>query len=224
MTKVFRRCWFMVWINFSLDVTKGFSGFLVKTVESARGWLRLSDLSHGKFYFYYPLKLRKAGALVILTGSLPPVCYMLHWFLGSLGIWWGGCHPVNPYSVYFSHWFTLDLIINTDCCVIYLWYHVFVQENLLKKPLGHQYCRQQLYSKRINRLFSIAGGNSSGSLWLTQAFEPFPREVLLLLSPNTHQSLTQLTLKRAYSNAEILNSYLYSATPVFREWQKRDSS
>jgi hypothetical protein len=69
----------------------------------------------------------------------------------------------------------------------------------------------------MNWLFSIGGGNGSGSLWLTQAFGLFPREVLFLLSPKTHQSLTKLTLKRAYNNAEILNSYLYSATPVFRE-------
>jgi len=95
---------------------------------------------------------------------------------------------------------------------------------LTQESIGHQYSRHQLYTKRINWLFSIAGGNGSGSLWLTQAFGPFPREVLFLLSPKTHQSLTQLTLKRAYSNAEILNSYLYSATPVLREWQKRDSS
>jgi hypothetical protein len=38
------------------------------------------------FYFYYPLKLRRAGALAILTSSLPPVCHLLHKFLGSLGI------------------------------------------------------------------------------------------------------------------------------------------
>jgi hypothetical protein len=38
-------------------VTKGFSGFLVKTVVSASASLRLGGLSHGKFYFYYPLKL-----------------------------------------------------------------------------------------------------------------------------------------------------------------------
>jgi len=68
------------------EVTKGFSGFLVKMVVSASGSLRLSGLSHGKFYFYYPLKLTRPGALAILTGSLPPVCYLLHRFLGSLGI------------------------------------------------------------------------------------------------------------------------------------------
>ncbi len=60
------------------QVTKGFSGFLVKTVVSASGSLRLSGLSHGTFYFYYRLKLSRAGALAILTGSLPPVCHMLH--------------------------------------------------------------------------------------------------------------------------------------------------
>ncbi len=95
---------------------------------------------------------------------------------------------------------------------------------LTQEAIGHQYCRHQLSSKRINSLFSIACGNGSVSLWLTQAFGLFPQEVLFLLSPKTHQSLTKLTIKRAYGNAEILNSYLYSATPVFREWQKRDSS
>ena len=80
---------------------------------------------------------------------------------------------------------------------------------LTQESIGPQYCRQQLYSKRINWLFSIGGGNGSGSLWLTQAFGPFPREVLFLLSTKTQQSLTKLTLKRAYSNAEILNSYLF---------------
>jgi hypothetical protein len=68
------------------EVTKGFSGFLVKTVVSASGSRRLSSLYHGNFYFYYPLKLTRAGALAILTGSLPPVCHLLHRFLGSLGI------------------------------------------------------------------------------------------------------------------------------------------
>jgi len=85
---------------------------------------------------------------------------------------------------------------------------------LNQEAIGHQYCRQQLYSRRINWLFSIACGNGSASLRLTQAFGSFPREVLFLLSPKTHQSLTQVTLKRAYSKAEILNSYLYSATPT----------
>jgi hypothetical protein len=65
---------------------KGFSGFLVKTVVLASGSRRLSGLSHGKFYFYYPLKLTRAGALAILTGSLPPVSHLLHRFLGSLKI------------------------------------------------------------------------------------------------------------------------------------------
>jgi len=80
---------------------------------------------------------------------------------------------------------------------------------LTQEALGHQYCRQQLSSKRINWRFSIAGGNGSASLSLTQAFGPFPREVWFLLSPKTQKSLTILTLKRAYSNAEILNSYLF---------------
>jgi 3-deoxy-D-arabino-heptulosonate 7-phosphate (DAHP) synthase len=64
----------------------GFSAFLVKMVVSASGSHRLSGFSHRKFYFYYPLKLRRVGALAILTSSLPPVCYLLHKFLGSLGI------------------------------------------------------------------------------------------------------------------------------------------
>jgi hypothetical protein len=68
-----------------MSVTKGFSGFMVKTVVSASGSLRLSGISHGNFYFYYQLKLTRAGALAILTGSLPPVCHLLHRFLGSLG-------------------------------------------------------------------------------------------------------------------------------------------
>jgi hypothetical protein len=85
---------------------------------------------------------------------------------------------------------------------------------LNQEARGHQYCRQQLYSRRINWLFSIGGRNGSGSVSLTQAFGPFPREVLFLLSPKTQEILTKLTLKRAYSNAEILNSYLYSATPL----------
>ena len=206
------RCWFTVWINFSLGVTKGFSGFLVKTVVSASDSLRLSGLSHGKFYFYYPLQLTRAGALAILTGSLPPVCHLLHRFFGSWGIW-PGCHPVNPYSVYFptdspssdyKYWLLCHLSMVWCACPI----------ALNQPPIGHQYSRQQLYSKRINWLFSIGGGNSSASLWVTQAFWSFPREVLFLLSPKTHQSLTKLTLKPAYSNAEILNLYLYSATPT----------
>ena len=108
------------------------------------------------------------------------------------------------------------------CHLSMVWYVCTIILN--QEAIGHQYCRQQLYSKRINWLFSIGGGKGSGSLWLTQAFGPFPGEVLFLLSTKTHESLTILTLKRAKSNAKILNSYLYSATPVFREWQKRDSS
>jgi hypothetical protein len=69
-----------------IPVTKGVSGFLVKTVVSASGSRRLSGFSHGKFYFYYHLKLRTARALAILMGSLPPVCHLLYPFLGSLGI------------------------------------------------------------------------------------------------------------------------------------------
>ena len=62
------------------------------------------------------------------------------------------------------------------------------QIKLTPEALGHQYSHQQFYSRQINWLFSIAGGNGSVSLWLTQAFGLFPREVLFLLLPKTQEN------------------------------------
>ena len=59
---------------------------------------------------------------------------------------------------------------------------------LTPEAIGHQYCHQQPYSTPINWLFSIAGGNGSVSLGLTQAFGPFPREVLFLLLPKLRRA------------------------------------
>ena len=58
---------------------------------------------------------------------------------------------------------------------------------LTPEAIGHQYCHQQIYIRQINWLFSIAAGNGSVSLWLTQAFRLFPREVLFLLLPKTQE-------------------------------------
>ena len=60
-------------------------------------------------------------------------------------------------------------------------------------------------------LFRISGENGSVSLWLTQAFAPFPREVLFLLSAQTQQS-------RGFSNPywPFTANVLY-ATPIWGE-------
>ena len=59
------------------------------------------------------------------------------------------------------------------------------------------------------RLFRISGENGSVSLWLTPAGGPFPREVLFLLSAQTHQS-------RGFSNPYwLFTASVPSATPIF---------
>ena len=206
MTKVFRRCWFTVWINFSLDATKGFSGWISGENGSVSLWLTpaggpfprevlflLSAQTHQSRGFsnpYWPFTASVPyttpifGKLRNLTGLSPrkPIQSLLFQLI----------HACPDYK------YLLLCHLSVVWCVC--------TRKLTQKAIDPQYCRQQLYSRRINRLFSIGCGNGSGSLWLTQAFGLFPGEVLLLLSPKTHPSLTKLTLKRAYSKAEILNS------------------
>jgi hypothetical protein len=63
------------------------------------------------------------------------------------------------------------------------------------------------------RLFRIFGENGSVSLWLTPAFGLFPREVLFLLSAQTHQS-------RGFSNPYWqFTPSVPSATPVFGKFR-----